>query len=265
VPPLPLHTRRFLCPQVRQACPPSDPARHLLVRSGCFRRCRDETSVPLAATQSGNSRHSIYQRTRRFCLVETPRAAAREWVPVRRSTLVPVAQIAQSILVSRGQRVLLDSGLAALYAVAVGRFNEQVRRNRERFPADFMFQLMAEEWTGLRSQFATLKHGRGRHRKYRQGTAKGSPVSCIDSTPKFSQAGTQLVVARVRCKATSVVIASSAARCAARFATRLGTRLNSRGSARIEDTKRRPAGNTVGQHKGTDPISRRSGLRRKFG
>jgi hypothetical protein len=45
-------------------------------------------------------------------------------------------------------------------------FNEQVRRNRKRFPADFMFQLTAEETSSLRSQFATLKVGRGQHRKY---------------------------------------------------------------------------------------------------
>jgi hypothetical protein len=56
----------------------------------------------------------------------------------------------------RGQRVLLDSDLAALYEVETKRFNEAVRRNLAKFPADFMFQLAAEEWAGLRSQFATL-------------------------------------------------------------------------------------------------------------
>ena len=62
--------------------------------------------------------------------------------------------------------MLQDSELAALYGVSTKRFNEQVRRNRKRFPADFMFQLTAEETSSLRSQFATLKTGRGRHRKY---------------------------------------------------------------------------------------------------
>ena len=47
------------------------------------------------------------------------------------------------------------------------RFNEQVHRNRGRFPADFMFHLTSEETHALRSQFATLKPGRGQHRKYR--------------------------------------------------------------------------------------------------
>jgi hypothetical protein len=66
----------------------------------------------------------------------------------------------------RGQKVLLDADLAAFYDVSTRRFNEQVRRNRERFPADFMFQLSPKEWDALRSQFATLESGRGRHRKY---------------------------------------------------------------------------------------------------
>ena len=80
--------------------------------------------------------------------------------------LTPVADISRTILVLRGQRVILDSDLAALYGVSTKRFNEQVRRNRERFPGDFMFRLTAPEAAALRSQFATLKKGRGQHRKY---------------------------------------------------------------------------------------------------
>lgn len=56
--------------------------------------------------------------------------------------------------------------MAALYGVETKRFNEQVKRNASRFPADFMFRLSAEESDSLRSQFATLKTGRGQHRKY---------------------------------------------------------------------------------------------------
>jgi hypothetical protein len=55
----------------------------------------------------------------------------------------------------RDQRVMLDSDLAAIYQVSTKRLNEQLRRNRNRFPADFAFQLTAEELTNLRSQFAT--------------------------------------------------------------------------------------------------------------
>ncbi len=61
---------------------------------------------------------------------------------------------------------MLDSDLAALYQVPAKRLNEQVKRNRARFPEDFMFQLTDEEYESLRSQIATLETGRGRHRKY---------------------------------------------------------------------------------------------------
>ena len=67
----------------------------------------------------------------------------------------------------RGQAVILDSDLAGLYGVPTKRLNEQVKRNKERFPEDFMFQLTRDEandWQRLRSQNATLK--RGQHRKY---------------------------------------------------------------------------------------------------
>ena len=55
----------------------------------------------------------------------------------------------------RGEKVLLDADLAELYGVSTGRFNEQVKRNLARFPADFMFQLTNQELRSLRSQFAT--------------------------------------------------------------------------------------------------------------
>ena len=82
--------------------------------------------------------------------------------------LAPEA-ITLRIATARGQRVILDSDLAALYEVETKRFNEAVRRNLAKFPADFMFQLTTEEWAALRSQFATLNAagtGRGQHRKY---------------------------------------------------------------------------------------------------
>jgi hypothetical protein len=59
---------------------------------------------------------------------------------------------------------LLDVHLAGLYGVTTKRLNEQVRRNRARFPEDFMFQLTAEEVASLRSQFATSNKGRGGRR-----------------------------------------------------------------------------------------------------
>jgi hypothetical protein len=68
----------------------------------------------------------------------------------------------------RGQRIIWAADLAKLYGVPTKRLNEQIRRNRVRFPTDFMFQLTAverDELSALRSQFATLK--RGQHQKYR--------------------------------------------------------------------------------------------------
>ena len=61
---------------------------------------------------------------------------------------------------------MLDSDLAEIFGVTTKRLNEQVRRNALRFPTDFGFQMTRGETDGLRSQFATLKEGRGRHRKY---------------------------------------------------------------------------------------------------
>jgi ORF6N domain len=83
-----------------------------------------------------------------------------------KNEVVSADRIEQSIFLVRGQRVMLDSDLAELYGVPVKRLNEQVRRNRRRFPSDFMFQLAREEHEALRSQFATLDQGRGKHRKY---------------------------------------------------------------------------------------------------
>jgi hypothetical protein len=70
--------------------------------------------------------------------------------------------IAQRIVVLRGEKVLLDSELAALYGVATKRLNEQVRRNRARFPLDFCFPLTDQELAALRSQNATSKPKPGR-------------------------------------------------------------------------------------------------------
>lgn len=70
---------------------------------------------------------------------------------------VPVEYITQSILILRGQRVLLDSELAVLYGVTTKRLNEQVKRNTERFPEDFLFRLTSDEVVALnRSQIQAV-------------------------------------------------------------------------------------------------------------
>jgi hypothetical protein len=74
--------------------------------------------------------------------------------------------IHHKIYTLRGKQIMLDEDLAELYQVTTKRLNEQVKRNSERFPEDFMFQLTEKEYESLRSQFATLETGRGKHRKY---------------------------------------------------------------------------------------------------
>ena len=84
-------------------------------------------------------------------------------------------QIENRIFTIRGVQVMLDSDLAEMYGVPTGRMNEQVKRNIERFPEDFRFQLTEVEWSqiqaevefpSLTSQNAILKKGKGSHRKY---------------------------------------------------------------------------------------------------
>jgi phage regulator Rha-like protein len=81
-------------------------------------------------------------------------------------SLIPVERIERAILLIRGQKVMLDSDLAELYGVETRVLVQAVRRNIERFPDDFMFQLNREEAASLRSQIVTLKRGRGQHSKY---------------------------------------------------------------------------------------------------
>ena len=78
------------------------------------------------------------------------------------STIVPAEMIASSIVVLRGQKVILDTDLASLYGVETKVFNQAVRRNLDRFPADFMFQLTPDEAKSLRSQFVTSNQRGGR-------------------------------------------------------------------------------------------------------
>jgi len=70
--------------------------------------------------------------------------------------IIPIERIARAIYLLHGQKVLLDFDLAALYGVSTKALNQAVKRNRERFPADFMFHLSIEETRSLRSQFVTL-------------------------------------------------------------------------------------------------------------
>ncbi len=112
------------------------------------------------------------------------------------TTLVPLERIEGLILLIRGQKVMLDADLAALYGVEVRTLNQAVKRNLARFPDDFMFQLTAEEAAALRSQSVTLKSGRGQHRKYlpyaftEQGVAM---LSSVLRSPRAVQVNIQIM------------------------------------------------------------------------
>lgn len=93
-----------------------------------------------------------------------------------KTSLIPSERILNEILFIRGKKVMLDKDLAELYQVGVKVLNQSVKRNRERFPSDFMFQLTGKELEDLsryqfgildtRSQFVTLNKGRGHNIKY---------------------------------------------------------------------------------------------------
>jgi hypothetical protein len=82
------------------------------------------------------------------------------------NAIIPEGQIERSILMIRGQKVIMDSDLAMLYGVETRRLNEQVKRNPDRFPEDFMFRLSAAEFENLKSHFATSREGWGGRRSF---------------------------------------------------------------------------------------------------
>jgi hypothetical protein len=117
--------------------------------------------------------------------------------------LIQPEQIEQVILLIRGQRVMLDRDLAALYGVTTGNLNKAVQRNPERFPADFMFQLTLEEAEALRFHFGSLK--RGQHFKYlpRVFTQEGvSMLSSVLRSPRAIQVNIAIMRVFVRLRET---------------------------------------------------------------
>lgn len=116
--------------------------------------------------------------------------------------MLPLEAITHRIVLLRGQKVLLDSDLAALYGVETKRFNEAVKRNLARFPADFMFQLDAEEFAALRSQFATSNEPAGRGgRRYlpRAFTEHGAIMAAsVLNSPRAIEVSMYVVRAFVR-------------------------------------------------------------------
>jgi len=100
--------------------------------------------------------------------------------------IIPQYIIEQKIFLIRGQKVMLDSDLAELYGVEVKQLKRQVRRNIERFPADFMIQLSKEQYESLRSQVGALK--RGEHAKYLPYAFTEQGVAMLSSVLKSRRA-----------------------------------------------------------------------------
>jgi hypothetical protein len=118
----------------------------------------------------------------------------------KRTSVIPAEWIERSIFLIRGQKVMLDKDLAAVYGVTTARLNEQVRRNLERFPEDFAFVLEDQEVRRLMSQTAISKPGRGGRRKPpRVFTEHGAVMAAsVLNTPTAVAASLQVVRAFVR-------------------------------------------------------------------
>ena len=120
-----------------------------------------------------------------------------------KAELVAPPQIEHAILLIRGQRVMLDRDLAAMYGVTTGNLNKAVQRNLSRFPADFMFQLTEDEAEALRFQFGILK--RGLNFKYlpyvftQEGVAM---LSGVLRSPRAEQVNIAIMRAFVRLRET---------------------------------------------------------------
>jgi hypothetical protein len=119
------------------------------------------------------------------------------------STLISAEHIEGAILLIRGHKVLLDRDLAALYSVATKNLNKAVKRNFDRFPSDFMFQLTAEEADFVRFQIGTLQ--KGLHLRYlpyaftEQGVAM---LSSVLQSPRAVQVNIAVMRAFVRLRET---------------------------------------------------------------
>ena len=138
-----------------------------------------------------------------------------------------IETVENTIHLVRGQRVMLDSDLAAIYGVTTKRLNEQLKRNRQRFPEDFAFQLTAEEFTNLRSQFATSSSHGGKRKRPWAFTEHGAiMLASVLNSDIAIEASVRVVRAFVRLRE----IISANAELAAKFA-QLERRLDSHDDA----------------------------------
>ncbi|HAH24207.1 MAG TPA: DNA-binding protein [Prolixibacteraceae bacterium] len=99
-----------------------------------------------------------------------------------------IEKIQTKIYEIRGLKVMLDFDLAELYEVETKVLNQAVKRNIDRFPDDFIFQISRDEYNSLRSQFVTLETGRGKYTKYLPYAFTEQGVSMLSSVLKTSKA-----------------------------------------------------------------------------
>ena len=111
---------------------------------------------------------------------------------------VPVELIERRIYLIRGHKVMLDSDLADLYQAPTKAFNQAVKRNLDRFPDDFMFQLTEEETAPMRSQFVTASRRNIRHRPYAFTQEGVAMLSSVLSSPRAIQVNIAIMRVFVR-------------------------------------------------------------------
>jgi hypothetical protein len=140
---------------------------------------------------------------------------ARE-VAMTSKALAPV-DVERRILLLRGERVMLDGDLAALYGVATGQLVRAVKRNADRFPPDFMFQLSPQEFASLRSQsgISSTGHGGRRYAPYAFTEHGVAMLSVVLHSPRAVQASIEVVRAFVRLRALLATHADLARKLAA--------------------------------------------------
>jgi hypothetical protein len=112
------------------------------------------------------------------------------------SSLVSAERIERAILLIRGQKVMLDADLASLYGVETRTLVQAVKRNVERFPSDFAYQLTAQEFADLRSQFVISKFERAGGRRYRPWAFTEQGVAMLSSvlrSPRAVQANIEIM------------------------------------------------------------------------
>jgi len=149
--------------------------------------------------------------------------------------LANVFKLDELIREVRGQKVMLDIDLARIYGIPTFRFNEAIKRNRERFPEDFMFRLTAAQFAALTSQFAMSKKGRGGRRTLPYAFTEHGAVMAANilNSPRAVQMSVEACPERSRMGCASI---SQNAR-AARRQTRLGPKTRIAGK-RTEKTTR---------------------------